>query len=100
MRLTDRLHLRANRKQALTNIADYYIGVERQRQMTPPPAPFDPMQTFPPEPPTTVATEPDPVLSASVDQLATELDREINLPPRVNDSRIAQLSAIKRRVRI
>lgn len=120
MRLSDRIRLRSTRKTALKNIADYYIAVERQaRQPQPDAMPytvvapgsrvspadhpatnFDPMATYPPPPPIMATTEPDPGMRQTVDLLANELDREVNLPPRVNDSRDAQLSAIKRRVRI
>ena len=104
MRLSDRLSRYRNRKQALNNVADYYIAVERQRQLASAPQPdaqayvlhapgaplapgdtpatnFDPMRTYAPAPPTNATTEADPALAASVDQLMTDLDREDRLGP-------------------
>jgi hypothetical protein len=117
MRILDQLRLRKQRRQALNNIADYYIDQQRliQQSSQQPTnyvpyqpgarvAPGDPVYNSPTVDPysqtppavTQVHTEPDPELTKSVDQLVREMNQPpLNAPLAPQDAR---MNVIRRRV--
>lgn len=113
MRIVDHWRLRKQRRQALEQIADYYID-QAQRLAQPanyvPYSPgarvapgdpvyssatVDPYSQTPPNPMTNVHAEPDPELTRSVAQLADELNTKTMV---ADASRDAKLNVIRRRV--